>query len=157
MSSLDQLPKGNSSKPNVNHHDKVKDQDLADYINSLDPLDTLDDLDNWSDDINLFMQGLADPARFDELWLKVKAKETWEKFQWNLPEITSPGDNLENPRPSEKDLKIWNDLALRLEMGLPPPEPTYHPWGLKNSATVIQKIYKSQILTGSERDLDSLL
>jgi len=42
-------------------------------------------------------------------------------------------------------------------MGLPPPEPTYHPWGLKNSASIIQKILKYQIPTDSERDLDFLL
>ncbi|XP_039778253.1 putative receptor-like protein kinase At4g00960 [Panicum virgatum] len=59
--------KGNSSEPNVDHHNNARDQDLADYINSLDPLDTLADLDNWSANINLFMHGLTDPARSDEL------------------------------------------------------------------------------------------
>jgi len=52
------------------------------------------------------MQGLIDTARSDELWLKAKAKETWENFQWNLPEINPQGDNLENPQPSEEDLKL---------------------------------------------------
>ena len=69
------------------------------YINSLDPLDNLADLDDWSADINLFMQGLIDTARSGELWLKAKAKETWENFQWNLPEINPQGDNQENPQP----------------------------------------------------------
>ena len=86
------------------------------------------------------MRGLTDPTRSDELWLKAKAKEIWENFQWNLPEISPPGSNLEDPQSPEEYLQIWNDLAIRLEMGLPPPEPTYHPWGLKNYATIIQKI-----------------
>ena len=106
---FDEFLKKLDHQPNTNLIEVERDpsdQELIKYKNSLDPLDEFYDLDNWSDDINLFMQGLADPARSDKLWLKVKAKETWEKFQWNLPEITSPGDNSENPRPSEKDLKI---------------------------------------------------
>ena len=34
------------------------DREFINYLNSLDHLDTLDDLDDWSDDIDLFMEGL---------------------------------------------------------------------------------------------------
>ena len=48
-------------------------------------------------------------------------------------------------------------MALHAEMGLPPPKPTYHPWGLKNSAAIFQKAIKSKNSTNLEKDLDSLI
>ena len=67
-------------QPNTNLIEAERDpwdQELIKYKNSLDPLDEFYDLDDWSDDINLFMKGLSDPLRSDELWLKAKAKETF--------------------------------------------------------------------------------
>ena len=48
-------------------------------------------------------------------------------------------------------------MALRVELGLPPPEPTYHPLGLKNSAIFFREATESKILTDPEKDLDSLI
>ena len=52
-------------------------------------------------------------------------------------------------------------MALRAEMGLPPPKPYYctlnFPFGLQNLTTVFREVTESNILTDSEKGLDSLL
>ena len=55
-----------------------------DYLNSLDNPDDFDDLDDWSDDIDLFVEGLLNPHMIDELWRKSKAKKMWNNFQSGL-------------------------------------------------------------------------
>ena len=51
----------------------VDDRAFIDYLNKLDGLDSFDDLDDWSDDIDLFMEGLSNPDKIDELWEISKA------------------------------------------------------------------------------------
>ena len=55
--------------------DQERDQAFIDYLNELDPPDSFDDLEEWSDNINLFMQGLSNPDKIKELWEKSKTRK----------------------------------------------------------------------------------
>jgi len=122
--------------------DPVDDREFIDYINSRDNPNNFDDLDDWTDDIDLFMEGLCNPHKIDELWQQSKAKKMWENFQSSFQNHHAPEENILQPdAQSESPLtdetsQGWDDMALHAEMGLPPPEPTYHPLGLKNLATI---------------------
>jgi hypothetical protein len=85
ISRLEHMPRNDRIEINPESLDLVNDQELIDYINSLDSPDGFDDLDDWTDDIDLFMQGLCNPHNIDDLWLQAKAKELCENFQWNYP------------------------------------------------------------------------
>ena len=45
----------------------VHDREFIFYINSWDNPDNFDDLDDWTDDIDLFMEGLSNPHKIYEL------------------------------------------------------------------------------------------
>ena len=47
--------------------DLVADRAFIDYLNKLDSPDSFDDLDGWSDDIDLFMEGLSNLDKIEEL------------------------------------------------------------------------------------------
>ena len=47
--------------------DPSNDREFINYANSLDNQDEFDDLDDWSDDVDLFMEGLLNPHMIDEL------------------------------------------------------------------------------------------
>ena len=85
MSKLEHMPRNDCIEINPKLLDPVNDQELNDYIISLDPPDEFNDLDDWSNDIDIFMQGLCDQLKSDDLWLRAKVKEMWENFQWNYP------------------------------------------------------------------------
>ena len=55
--------------------DPDTDRAFIDYLNKLDGPDSFDDLNEWSDDIDLFMEGLSNPDKIEELWEKSKAKK----------------------------------------------------------------------------------
>jgi len=63
--------------------DPNDDQELIDY-HSLDIPDEFDDLDDWSDNVDRFMEGLLNPHMIEELWQKSKAKKMWNNFQSGL-------------------------------------------------------------------------
>jgi len=63
--------------------DPNDDQELIDY-HSLDIPDEFDDLDDWSDNVDRFMEGLLNPHMIEELWQKSKAKKKWDNFQSGL-------------------------------------------------------------------------
>ena len=44
-----------------------------------------DELVEWSDDIDLFMEGLSNPDKLEELWGHSKAKQLWDKSQSRSP------------------------------------------------------------------------
>jgi hypothetical protein len=52
-------------------------------LNNLDGPDSCDDLDDWSDDIDLFMEGLSNPNKIDKLWEKSKARKFGADPQYN--------------------------------------------------------------------------
>jgi len=39
----------------------------------------------WSDDIDLFMEGLSNPDKLEELWEQSKDKKLWDESQSKLP------------------------------------------------------------------------
>ena len=91
----------------------------------------------------------------------------WDNFQSGLHNQQGPKEHI--PRPAtqhdnsatSQTLHEFEDLALRAEMGFPPPEPYYcaptFPFGLQNLATAFWEATKSKILANSEKDLDFLL
>ena len=81
MSGLDNTDPLNSDYIHINPEflDPTDDREFIDYINSLD--DNFDDLDDWSDDVDLFMERLCNPHMIDKLWKKSKAKKMWDNFQ----------------------------------------------------------------------------
>ena len=51
------------------------------FLEELDCLEVPDNLDEWSDDIDMFMEGLSNPHKLEELWQQSKAKKLWDNFQ----------------------------------------------------------------------------
>ena len=147
--------------------DPNNDREFIDYLNSLDNPDNFDDLDDWSDNVDLFMEGLCNLHMIDKLWQKSKAKKMWDNFQSGLQNQQAPEEH--TPRPAtQRNLSVINqtlheldDVALWAKMGLPPPEPYYcaptFPFGLQNLATAFWEATESKVLTNLEKDLDSLL
>ena len=82
--------------------DPVTDRAFIDYLNKFDGPDSFDDLNDWSDDIDLFMEGLSNPDKIEELWEKSKAKKTRDDPQYNtttykqdfFTNTTSPDDSI---------------------------------------------------------------
>ena len=55
--------------------DPLFDQDFDQFMESLDNLEQYDDLEDWSDDVDLFMDAMAHPPHMaDALWELVKLK-----------------------------------------------------------------------------------
>jgi hypothetical protein len=55
-------------------------QEFINHINNMETLDEFDDLEDWSFDIDLFMESLIHPDKIEELWHISKAKRMWEEF-----------------------------------------------------------------------------
>jgi len=51
------------------------DQEFINYVDELDDTGSFDDLNDWTDDVNLFMEGLCNPDKIDELWQQSKSKK----------------------------------------------------------------------------------
>ena len=52
------------------------DQDFDQFMNSLDNLEPFDDLEDWSDNVDLFMEAMANPPQHaDALWELGKLKK----------------------------------------------------------------------------------
>ena len=55
--------------------DPLFDQDFDQFMESLDNFEPYDDLEDWSDDVDLFMDAMAHPPHMaDALWELVKLK-----------------------------------------------------------------------------------
>ena len=63
-------------------------------MNALDNFEPFDDLEDWSDNVDLFMDAMANPPEHaDALWKLAKLKKEKPKFQ-NIPAsqfLTNPG------------------------------------------------------------------
>jgi len=55
---------------NLEFLDPNDDREFIDYLNSLDNPNNFDDFNDWSDDVDLFMEGLCNPHMIDELCQK---------------------------------------------------------------------------------------
>ena len=92
-------------------------------MESLDNLESFDDLENWSDNVDLFMDAMAHPPQMaNALWELVKLKEGKSKAPeqsresiFDKPWIKVP----EGLTPTQSWLHWMNENALRVEMGIP--------------------------------------
>ena len=126
-------------------------------MNSLDKLEPFDDLEDWSVNVDLFMEAMANPPQHaDALWElaklkkgKAKAPEQCSESIFDKPWIKEP----EGLTPTQSWLHWMNENALRVEMGIPllaHPKHTYSKiGGLTNS--------ESEYSSNSEDELDDLI
>ena len=92
-------------------------------MNSLDNFELFDDLEDWSDNIDLFMDAMAHPPQMaNALWKLVKLKKEKSKAPkqstksiFDKPWIKEP----EGLTPTQSWLHWMNENALRVEMGIP--------------------------------------
>ena len=78
--SFSRKPQNPSPKPAHNQipepAESLFDQDFDQFMNSLDNFEPFDDLEEWSDNVNLFMDAMAHPPQMaDALWEFVKLKK----------------------------------------------------------------------------------
>ena len=57
------------------------DQAFIKYLEELDEPISEDELAEWSNDIDLFMEGLTNPDKLETLWEQSKAKKLWDNSQ----------------------------------------------------------------------------
>ena len=92
-------------------------------MESLDNLEPFNDLEDWSDNVNLFMDAIAHPPQMeDALWELVKLKKGKSKAPekssqsiFDKPWIKEP----EGLTPTQSCLHWMNKNALCVEMGIP--------------------------------------
>jgi len=53
----------------------------VEYLEELDSPEGFDELEEWSDDIDMFIEGLSNPHKLKELWEQSKVKKLWDNFQ----------------------------------------------------------------------------
>ena len=51
------------------------------FLEELDCPEDLDNLDEWSDEVDMFMEVLSNPYKLEELWQQSMAKKLWHNFQ----------------------------------------------------------------------------
>ena len=88
--SFSRKPKNPSPKPAHSQipepADSLFDQDFDQFMNSLDNFEPFDDLEDWSDNVDLFMNAMAHPPQnADALWELAKLKKGKSK----VPEQSS--------------------------------------------------------------------
>jgi len=71
-----------SSEPwTLNLIELEQDQAFIKYLEELDEPISEDELVEWSNDIDLFMEGLTSPDNLETLWEQSKAKKLWDDSQ----------------------------------------------------------------------------
>jgi len=133
------------------------DQDFDQFMNGLDKFKPFDDLEDWSDNVDLFMNAMANPLEHADALLeldqlkkrKAKAPKQSSKSVFDKPWIKEP----EGLTPTLSWLHWMNENALRIEMGillLANPKHTYSKiGGLTDSY--------SEYSSNSEDELDNLI
>jgi hypothetical protein len=133
------------------------DQDFDQFMNSLDNFEPFDDLEDWSDNIDLFMDAMAHPPQnADALWElaklkkgKSKAPKQSSKLIFGRPWIKEP----EGLTPTQSWLYWMNENALRVEMGIPLLAHPKHTYSKIGGLTDSDSEYSSN----SEDELDDLI
>ena len=74
--------------------DLTSDQEFAEFLAEFDYPETSDDLEEWSDDIDLFIEGLCNPHMIEELQQQSKAKKLWESFHSSYKTNPIPEKNI---------------------------------------------------------------
>ena len=87
-------PAHNQIPEPTNISESLFNQDFDQFMNGLDNFEPFDDLKDWSDNINLFMDAMANPPQHaDALWELAKIKKKKPKLQNNptSQSLTNPG------------------------------------------------------------------
>ena len=99
------------------------DKDFDQFMNGLDNFEPFNDLEDWSDNVELFMDAIANPPEHaNALWKLAKLKkgkgktpERSSKPIFDKPWIKEP----EGLTPTQSWLHWMNENALYVEMGIP--------------------------------------
>jgi len=126
-------------------------------MNSLDNFEPFDDLEDWSDNVDLFMDAMANPPKHaNALWelakfknKKAKAPEQSSKLIFDKPWIKEP----EELTPTQSWLHWMNENALHVEMGIPLLAHPKHTYSKIGGLTDSESEYSSN----SEDELDNLI
>ena len=99
------------------------------YLHELDSPISKDELAEWSDDIDLFIEGLLNPDKLEGLWEQSKPKKLWDESQSRSPSrldrhlaTTHPPDD---SVPIEDYIGPWcNTIHQTMSDDQDPPSPT---------------------------------
>jgi len=147
--SISRIPQSPSPKPTHTWTSKPVEskfnQDFDRSMNGLENFEPFDDLEDWSDNVELFMDAMSKPTEHaDALWElaklkkgKAKAPEQSSDSIYDKPWIKEP----EGLTPTQSWLHWMNENALHVEMGvslLAHPKHTYSKIGelTPNSSTL---------------------
>ena len=88
-----------------------QDQAFIKYLEELDEPISEDELAEWSNDIDLFMEGLTNPNKLETLWEQSKAKKLWDNSQnkssTQLDRYLSESQAAEDPVSVEDYMSRW--------------------------------------------------
>ena len=126
-------------------------------MNSLDNFEPFDDLEDWSDNIDLFMDAMANPPQHaDTLWEFAKLKKGKSKVPeqsnssiFDKPWIKEP----QGLTPTQSCLHWMYENALHVEMGIPLLAHAMHTYSKIGGLTDSESEYSSN----SEDELDDLI
>ena len=126
-------------------------------MNSLDNFEPVNDLEDWSDNVDLFMDAMANPPEHaDALWElaklekgKAKAPEQSSESIFNKPWIKEP----EGLTLTQSWLHWMNENALHVEMGIPLLAHPKHTYSKIGGLTDSESEYSSD----PEEQLDNLI
>ena len=159
--SISRIPQNPSPKPAHIRTPKLVespfDQDFDQFMNGLDNFEPFDDLEEWYDNVDLFMDAMANPPKHaNAIWKlaklkkgKAKAPEQCSKSIFDKPWIKEP----EGLTPTQSWLHWMNENALHVEMDislLAHPKHTYSKIGGLTD-------YESEYSSNSEDELDDLI
>ena len=159
--SISRIPQNTSPKPAHIRTPKPAqspfDQDFDQFMNNLDNFEPFDDLEDWSDNIELFMDAMASPPKHaDTLWElaklkkgKPKAPEQPSDSIYDKPWIKEP----EGLTPAQSWLHWMNENALRVEMGILLLAHPKHTYSKISGLTDSESEYSSDL----EEQLDDLI
>ena len=92
------------------------------YLEELDEPISEDELAEWSNDIDLFMEGLTNPNKLETLWEQSKAKKLWDDSQ---NKISAPLDqHLSESHPAEDSISIKDYMTRWCNVIQTPSSPT---------------------------------
>ena len=105
-----------------------RDQAFIDYLDELDGPIYDNELVEWSDDIDLFMEGLSNPDKLEELWEQSKAKKQWDESQSTSPSRLDRHQAITHPPndtiPTEDCMGRWCNVIHQPLDAQPPLSPT---------------------------------
>jgi hypothetical protein len=105
-----------------------QDQAFIRYLEELDKPISEDELADWSNDIDLFMEGLTNPNKLEALWEQSKAKMLWDELQdkssVRLDRYSSEIHLVEDSVPIEDYMNRWSNVIQTPNS--PTPQENHH-------------------------------